>query len=67
MATDLTNCKTGKHKLKVIYEGHADTLSTEVVRWCVKCGSVVVDLDYDGRTNPGQIMKMRSPLIATDQ
>ncbi len=63
---DLSNCKAGKHELQVIYEGHTDAVSKEVVRWCVICGSPVVDVDFDGRTNPGQIMKMRSPRIAKE-
>jgi hypothetical protein len=36
-------------------------IDQDVVRWCTVCGAVVVDLDYDGRTNPGQLMKMRFP------
>lgn len=60
---DLPQCKAGKHELEVIYEGHADALHVEVVRWCINCGSVVVDIDFDNRTNPGQIMKMRIPKI----
>lgn len=39
--------------------------ATNVVRWCSKCGSVVVDTDLDGRTKPGDLMKMRSPASAT--
>lgn len=34
-----------------------------VVRWCQICGAVVVDLDYDGRTQPGFYMKMRFPAV----
>jgi hypothetical protein len=26
-----------------------------------KCGAVVIDVDYDGQTQPGAIMKMRFP------
>jgi hypothetical protein len=37
--------------------------SESVVRWCRNCGGVVVDTDYDGRTNPGDIMKMKFPKI----
>jgi len=32
-----------------------------VTRWCTKCGAIVIDLDYDGRTLPGEGMKMRFP------
>lgn len=34
-----------------------------VLRWCPKCGAVVVDLDIDGRTMPGNVVKMRIPEI----
>ncbi len=34
-----------------------------VVRWCTDCGSVVIDTDYDGRTQPGAILPMRTPYI----
>jgi len=47
---------------KLIQDG-CDT--REVVRWCYKCGAVVVDIDYDNRndnrTSPGAVMKMRFP------
>lgn len=39
-------------------------ISEEVVRWCKYCGAVVVDEDYDGRTNPGQIKPMQFPMLA---
>lgn len=39
-------------------------ISEEVVRWCKYCGAVVVDEDYDGRTNPGQIKSMQFPTLA---
>lgn len=55
-------CKKGNHQLEKIAESGSDMEST-VVRWCTVCGSVTVDTDYDGRTNPGAVMKMRSPLI----
>ena len=55
-------CKKGKHGLQKIYESGSDMEST-VVRWCEVCGSVVVDTDFDGRTNPGAVMGMLSPSI----
>lgn len=62
---DLSNCKAGKHELKIIYRGcRVGDLSEEMVRWCVNCGSVVVDVDFDGRTNPGSIMKIKNPRVA---
>ncbi len=51
------------HKLIVIYEGPIFAYSNEVVRWCSECGAIVVDEDYDGRTKPGAIMKMRLPKV----
>jgi hypothetical protein len=52
------NCANGKHPLIIIYS-NSNACSAEVVRWCPDCGAVVVDEDYDGRTNPGSIMKMK--------
>ena len=37
-------------------------MDQDVVRWCKICGAIVVDRDYDGRTNPGQVKKMQFPL-----
>lgn len=54
------SCKEGQHNLIVIYQCNKGSGTSEVVRWCDQCGSVVVDLDYDGRTNPGAIMKMKA-------
>jgi len=31
-------------------------VSSRVVRWCNECGVVVVDIDVDNRTKPGQMM-----------
>ncbi|GEM_PF-3040044 len=56
-------CKAGNHKLVEIYKNGSEMEET-VVRWCSDCGSITVDIDYDGRTNPGAIMKMRSPKIS---
>jgi len=58
----LEECRRGSHDLLELLEVRclAPGVST-VARWCRRCGSAVVDVDYDGRTNAGQIMKMRSP------
>lgn len=53
----------GKHKLKKIYEVETGPGLSEVVRWCSDCGAIVVDNDFDGRTNPGVVMSMKRPLI----
>lgn len=47
--------------LKEIYSGTLDHMSEWVVRWCSNCGAVVIDEDYDGRTKPGGVMKMKFP------
>lgn len=62
----LSNCKAGNHNLKEISRSLYDAIGEveAVVRWCTICGSITVDEDYDGRTAPGRIMKMRSPRIS---
>lgn len=59
-----TKCSSGDHDLIEIYRVHNLYDEDHVVRWCKICGSVVVDLDYDGKTNPGRIMKMMGPVIS---
>jgi len=56
-------CKNGNHNLTVIHSYYNDPLSENVIRWCKNCGAIVVDVDYDGRTNPGYVMKMKFPKI----
>lgn len=53
-------CNFSNHDLIKIYETGND-MATDVVRWCKICGAIVVDVDFDGRTNPGQGMKMKFP------
>jgi len=61
----MEECLKGNHKLIVILEAESTYGgSSQVARWCTECGSIVVDVDYDGRTNAGQIMKMKTPAIA---
>jgi hypothetical protein len=62
------NCfsKNGKHKnneLEEIYSFQNDNMghSEGVVRWCPICGAIVVDIDYDGRTLPGNLVPLRFP------
>lgn len=52
--------RCGINSLEVIYTEYG-AVSEHVVRWCPKCGAVVVDEDFDGRTNPGAVLKMRFP------
>ena len=60
-------CKDRKNDLVAVY-WHGSLMGNEepTVRWCENCGAVVVDVDFDGRTNAGQIMKMRLPKIAKE-
>lgn len=55
-------CKNGEHNF-VIIDSHGCDNETKVVRWCKDCGGIAVDLDYDGRTNPGHYMTMKFPKI----
>ena len=55
-------CKRGNHRLEKIAESGGD-MDSSVVRWCLSCGSFTLDTDHDGRTNPGEVMKMISPAI----
>ena len=55
-------CKKGLHPLKVIASFRWED-EVKVVRWCPECGAVVVDMDYDGRTNPGYYKKLQYPNI----
>jgi len=38
-----------------------DVIHGKLLRWCYKCGAVVVDIDHDNRTSPGAVMKMKFP------
>jgi valyl-tRNA synthetase len=54
------------HKLKFIasYMDYRIMGASRVIRWCEDCGAVVVDLDCDGRTHPGDVMEMKFPVLA---
>lgn len=54
----------GKHDLVRIttQQGGAPGV-TEVTRWCRNCGAIVVDVDVDGRTQPGGGLAMTFPRI----
>ena len=58
----MKSCKDG-HTLEVIYWHSLPFNEEPTVRWCSNCGAIVVDVDYDGRTKPGAIMKMQWPNI----
>lgn len=55
-------CNIRKHDLQTIYVSrHRWDESYEVVKWCEICGAVVIDVEYDNRVQPGEVMKMRFP------
>lgn len=60
---DFSGCKEGLHPFKVITRNSQGYDTEEVVRWCPKCGAVVIDMDYDNRTNPGYYKKIQYPEI----
>ena len=57
-------CDGKTHNLEVIdtYDVGWDTY--HVVRWCIDCGSIVVDKEIDGRLDPGGSVKMKFPKSA---
>lgn len=56
----MITCRNGQHSLQVIYiAGSSDCV--DVVRWCRECGAVVVDVDFDNRTQPGRAVPMQFP------
>ncbi len=53
-------CDGRNHNLRTIMKtGQPE--EQKVVRWCKDCGSVVVDMDVDGRTSAGYYVRMLSP------
>ena len=61
-----TTPRGGKHDLQEI-ESRASGAGPDirvVTRWCRNCGAVVVDMDIDGKTKPGEVMPMRFPQVA---
>lgn len=64
--SDLSQCDAGRHSL-IDIASYGKSEEAETVRWCTVCGSVVVDIDYDGRTHPGAVMPMRVPLAIRER
>lgn len=56
----MDNCDKGNHNIPILSVFLSED-EYKVVRWCRNCGAIVVDLDYDGRINPGYFMKMILP------
>jgi hypothetical protein len=48
-----------------VYLGAED--ARQIVRWCENCGAVVIDVDTDGRTYPGEVQRMLFPALARRQ
>lgn len=62
LSEKLHRCNTGEHDLIEILRSGDDL--EYVARWCRICGSVVVDVDIDGRMmEPGGHMRMISPQV----
>ncbi len=56
-------CRDGQHSLKAVYQALHTADTVAVVRWCIFCGGVVVDEEYDGRVQPGKIVEMQFPEV----
>lgn len=64
LRTNTCLANNGKHDLvEIATQRECMPGAVGVIRWCSRCGSVVIDRDVDGRTNPGAILKMREPLF----
>ena len=59
----LLNCCEGNHPFEKVYATNNGYDEIIVVRWCPICGSVVVDIDKDGRTYAGNVRPFKSPQI----
>jgi len=57
----MPSCDGKNHELVDVYTEEVGYGIEHVVRWCNKCGSVVVDAVVDGITRPGAIKAMWFP------
>jgi hypothetical protein len=64
----LAECEKGNHKLVEIHRALHDPIGDvdAVVRWCEICGAIVIDVEFDNRTQPGRIMKMKGPTVTNE-
>jgi hypothetical protein len=54
----------GQHDLlRIMIKPTGDPGVEHVTRWCQNCGAIVVDVDVDGRTQPGAGSSMNFPRI----
>jgi hypothetical protein len=61
----IKSCFDGHHDLMVVASYGNDYDGDRVVRWCQDCGSIVVDIESDGRLIANHV-KMRAPLITRE-
>lgn len=47
--------------LETICEYEYSHIANGIIKWCSRCGAIVIDKDINGRIYPGSIMKMRFP------
>jgi hypothetical protein len=64
MGMNCTPDRKDKCNLSIITINRLPMGEDEVVRWCTHCGAVVVDIDSDGRTQPGFIKPVQFPELA---
>lgn len=57
----MTICQ-GQHTWEAVYR-HGPEMEETVVRWCSVCGAIVIDIDVDGRTQPGGVMAAKLPWV----
>lgn len=54
-------CDGKNHNLESIFRSKG-VAEDAVINWCIDCGAVVGDGEYDGRIKPGAIFKMKFPI-----
>ena len=59
---EIHECKAGFHDLIEIYRARLSPEEDEVVRWCKRCGSIVVDEEIGSVTYKGKVLPMMSPV-----
>lgn len=60
-------CDFVDHNLKEIWrQNGGDYSPSVVVKWCVDCGAVVVDAEFDGGVYAGRYMEMQFPVIINE-
>ena len=63
----MSKCFGKEHDLEVISTQYGGATGVSyVTRWCNGCGGIVVDVDVDGRTQPGGVMPMKFPAVTKE-